>query len=144
MADDDDTSLDPDEETEVPSEWMTTLSDMLSRGYYSVISPEGAAAIEAGTRQGQRVPPELIAECAKRLKITAADNLSMGYIDKVVEEPPLGARPHHYDFFKDLRQEVIRATDQVFLGIAGFKLFRAMPGSSSCRRSPAGASFSRP
>jgi len=28
MADDDDTSLDPDEETEVPSEWMTTLSDM--------------------------------------------------------------------------------------------------------------------
>jgi acetyl-CoA carboxylase carboxyl transferase subunit beta len=108
------------------------LSDvrlMLSRGYYSVISPEGAAAIEAGIRQGQRVAPELIEECAKRLKMTAADNLSMGYIDKIVEEPPLGARPHHYDFFKDLRQEVIRATDQVFLGIAGFKLFRAMAAS---------------
>lgn len=108
------------------------LSDerlMLSRGYYSVISPEGAAAIEAGTRQGQRVAPELIEECAKRLKMTAADNLSMGYIDKVVGEPPLGARPHHYEFFKELRQEVIRATDKVFLGIASFKLFRAMVAS---------------
>jgi acetyl-CoA carboxylase carboxyl transferase subunit beta len=53
----------------------------------------------------------------------------MGYIDKIVEEPPLGARPHHYDFFKDLRQEVIRATDQVFLDVAGFKLFRARAAS---------------
>jgi acetyl-CoA carboxylase carboxyl transferase subunit beta len=108
------------------------LSDvrmMFSRGYYSVISPEGAAAIEAGIRQGQRVVPELIAECAKRLNITAADNLRMGYIDKVLEEPPLGTRPHHYDFFKTLRQEVIQATDQVFLGISGFKLFRALVAS---------------
>lgn len=104
------------------------LSDrrlMLSHGYYSVISPEGAAAIESGIRQGQRVVPGLIAECAKRLKMSAADNLGMGYIDKIVEEPPLGARPHHYDFFKDLRQAVIRATDQVFLDVAGFRLFRA-------------------
>ncbi len=108
------------------------LSDvrlMLSRGYYSVISPEGAAAIEAGIRQGQRVAPELIAECARRLNITAADNLRMGYVDKVVEEPALGARPHHYEFFKDLRQQVIRATDQVFLGISSFKLFRALVAS---------------
>jgi len=108
------------------------LSDvrmMLSRGYYSVISPEGAAAIESGIRQGQRVVPELIAECAKRLNITAADNLRMGYVDKVLDEPALGARPHHYDFFKTLRQEVIQATDQVFLGISGFKLFRALVAS---------------
>ena len=58
------------------------LSDMrlmFSRGYYSVISPEGAAAIEAGIRQGQRVVPELIAECARRLNITAADNLRMSF-----------------------------------------------------------------
>jgi len=102
------------------------LSDvrlMLSRGYYSVISPEGAAAIEAGIRQDQRVAPELIEACANRLKITAADNLAMGYIDKVVDEPPLGARPHHYDFFKELRQEVIQATDQ--------DISSASPASSS-------------
>ena len=108
---------------------LSDLRLMFSHGYYSVISPEGAAAIESGIRQGQRVVPELIAECARRLNITAADNLRMGYVDKIVEEPPLGARPHHYDFFKDLRQEVIRATDQVFLDVAGFKLFRARAAS---------------
>ncbi|WP_027185875.1 carboxyl transferase domain-containing protein [Desulfovibrio inopinatus] len=99
---------------------------MLSHGYYSVISPEGAAAIESGIRQGQRAPAGLVEECVKRLKITAEDNLSMGYIDRVIEEPPLGARPHHYDFFKKLRQEVVLATDEVFLGVKGFKLFRSM------------------
>ena len=108
---------------------LSDLRLMLSHGYYSVISPEGAAAIESGIRQGQRVVPECIAECARRLKMTAADNLRMGYIDKIVDEPPLGARPHNYDFFKDLRQEVIRATDQVFLDVAGFKLFRARAAS---------------
>jgi acetyl-CoA carboxylase carboxyl transferase subunit beta len=105
------------------------LSDarlMFSHGYYSVISPEGAAAIEAGIRQGQRVAPELIAACASRLKMTAKDNLSMGYVDRIIQEPHLGVRSWHYDFFKILRQEVIRATDQVFLSITGMKFFRAM------------------
>ncbi len=104
------------------------LSDvrlMFSHGYYSVISPEGAAAIEARTRQGRRAPAGMIETCAERLKITARDNLEMGYVDRIIQEPPLGARAHHYDFFKSLRQEVIRATDQVFLNIGGVKLFRA-------------------
>ncbi len=98
---------------------------MLSHGYYSVISPEGAAAIESGIRQGQRAPVELIETCAERLKITAQDNLERGYVDHVVQEPPLGARPEHYDFFKLLRQEVIGATDEVVLEVKGVKLFRA-------------------
>jgi acetyl-CoA carboxylase carboxyl transferase subunit beta len=97
---------------------------MLSHGYYSVISPEGAGAIESGIRQGQRAPAELIAECASRLKITAEDNLRMGYIDRVVQEPPLGARPNHYDFFKRLRQEMIMATDEAFLAVKGMNLIR--------------------
>ncbi|WP_243367569.1 carboxyl transferase domain-containing protein [Fundidesulfovibrio soli] len=99
---------------------------MLSHGYYSVISPEGAAAIESGIRQGQRAPVSMIEECAERLKITAADNLRMGYIDRVVHEPPLGARPYHYDFFKRLRQEMIMATDEAFLGVKGLGLIRGM------------------
>ncbi len=98
---------------------------MLSHGYYSVISPEGAAAIESGIRQGERAPAGLVEECVKRLKITAQDNLEMGFIDRVIEEPPLGARPHHYDFYKKLRQEVVLATDEVFLGVKGFKFFRS-------------------
>ena len=98
---------------------------MLSHGYYSVISPEGAAAIESGIRQGQRAPAELIEECASRLKITAEDNLRMGYIDRVVQEPPLGARPTHYDFFKRLRQEMIMATDEAFMSVKGLHFVRA-------------------
>jgi len=108
---------------------------MLSHGYYSVISPEGAGAIEAGTRQGQRAPAELIEECAARLKITADDNLRMGYIDRVVQEPSLGARPHHYDFFKRLRQEMIQATDEAFLSVKGLSLVR---GRAIKRRKQAG------
>lgn len=99
---------------------------MLSHGYYSVISPEGAAAIEGRLRQGQRATPKLVESCAHNLKITADNNLEMGYIDRIVQEPPMGARPEHYDFFKLLRQEVIRATDEVVLDVKGIQLFRAM------------------
>lgn len=103
-----------------------SLSDMrlmLSHGYYSVISPEGAAAIESGIRQGQRAPAGLIEECAANLCITAQDNLRLGFVDRIIEEPILGARPHHYDFFKQLRHEVISATDEVVLSVKGLKVF---------------------
>lgn len=99
---------------------------MLSHGYYSVISPEGAAAIEGRLRDGKRATPELIEKCAQQLQITAEDNVRAGYIDRVIDEPPLGVRPYHYDFFRSLRQEVIRATDEVVLGVKGFAPFRAM------------------
>jgi len=48
----------------------------------------------------------------------------MGYIDKIIEEPPLGARPYHFDFFRKLRQEVLRATDEAVISA------RAMPFKS--------------
>jgi acetyl-CoA carboxylase carboxyl transferase subunit alpha/acetyl-CoA carboxylase carboxyl transferase subunit beta len=99
---------------------------MLSHGYYSVISPEGAAAIEGRLRDGKRAGPELVEKCAHQLKITADDNVRMGYIDHKIQEPALGARPYHYDFFRTLRQEVIRATDEVVLNVKGFSPFRAM------------------
>lgn len=97
---------------------------MLSHGYYSVISPEGAAAIEGRIRGEQKASKELIEKCAAQLKITADDNLVMGYIDRVLKEPPLGARPEHFDFFKQLRNEIIRATDEVVLRVRGISLFR--------------------
>ncbi len=99
---------------------------MLSHGYYSVISPEGAAAIEGRLRDGNRAGAELVEKCAHQLKITADDNVRMGYIDHKIQEPALGARPYHYDFFRTLRQEVIRATDEVVLNVKGFSPFRAM------------------
>jgi acetyl-CoA carboxylase carboxyl transferase subunit beta len=103
------------------------LSDfrlMFSHGYYSVISPEGAAAIEGKIREGQKVPAELVDACAERLKITAQDNLQKGTIDRVIQEPVLGARRDDFVFFKQLRSEIIRATDEVVLKTKSFRAFR--------------------
>ena len=104
------------------------LSDirlMASRGYYSVISPEGAAAIEGKIREGERVPRELVEHCARQLKMTALDNLGLGTIDRIVEEPPLGARREDYQFFKRVRYEMIRATDEVVLKTKSLRALRA-------------------
>ncbi len=99
---------------------------MLSHGYYSVISPEGAAAIEGRLGSGPRATPELVERCAKQFKITARDNLEMGYVDRILDEPTLGARTEHFDFFKKLREEVILATDEIVLSVRGVKLFRTL------------------
>jgi len=99
---------------------------MLSHGYYSVISPEGAAAIEGRLRWGMRAEPALIEKCARQLKMTALDNQVMGFIDRVVQEPALGARPEHYDFFRKLRREVVGATDEIVLNVRGMKLLRSV------------------
>lgn len=98
---------------------------MMSHGYYSVISPEGAAAIEGRLKEGQRATPELIARCAEALKITADDNRAMGYVDWVIHEPDLGARPEHYEFFRKLRKAVIASTDEIVLEVSNLRLFRS-------------------
>ncbi|MDD2220079.1 MAG: acetyl-CoA carboxylase carboxyl transferase subunit alpha/beta, partial [Desulfoplanes sp.] len=105
------------------------LSDirlMMSHGYYSVISPEGAAAIEGHLHNGMRASQELIKKCARQLKMMAADNLAMGTIDGIIQEPCLGARPDDYNFFKQLRQQMIRSTDELVLDVRGMKLLRRM------------------
>ena len=99
---------------------------MMSHGYYSVISPEGAAAIEGRLRGGQRAETKLIEQCAEQLKITADDNRAMGYVDWKIGEPDLGARPEHYDFFRKLRKAVISSTDEIVLNVRGVRLFRSI------------------
>ena len=104
------------------------LSDfrlMVTHGYYSVISPEGAAAIEGKIREGSKVPKELIEVCADRLRLTAFDNLKHGTIDRIIHEPPLGARRDDFTFFATLRTEMLRATDQVVLATKSFRAFRS-------------------
>jgi acetyl-CoA carboxylase carboxyl transferase subunit beta len=104
------------------------LSDfrlMFSHGYYSVISPEGAAAIEGKILEGEKVPPELVDACAGRLKITAEDNLRLGTIDRIIQEPILGAKRDDFTFFKQIRSEIIRATDEVVLKTKSLRAFRA-------------------
>jgi Acetyl-CoA carboxylase alpha subunit len=53
---------------------LADLRLMAEKGYYSVISPEGAAAIVAKLRDG-RPPRELVEKMAKALRLTARDNL---------------------------------------------------------------------
>lgn len=103
------------------------LSDyrlMASHGYYSVISPEGAAAIEGKIREGEKVPKELIEVCAERLHLTAEQNLEMETIDRIVYEPLLGARRDDFAFFAKLRAEMLRATDKVVLSVKNFSALR--------------------
>jgi acetyl-CoA carboxylase carboxyl transferase subunit alpha len=59
---------------------------MLENAYYSVISPEGCAAIL--WRDRARAP-----DAAAALKLTCADLLQLGVIDEAIEEPMGGA--HH-------------------------------------------------
>jgi acetyl-CoA carboxylase carboxyl transferase subunit beta len=103
------------------------LSDyriMASHGYYSVISPEGAAAIEGKIREGSKVPKELIEVCADRLRLTAKDNLENGTIDRIIYEPLLGARRDDFAFFAKLRAEMLRATDKIVLSTKSFSVLR--------------------
>jgi len=62
---------------------------MQENACYSVITPEGCAAILYGERT-----PERVAWAAEALKVTAPDLLALGVIDAVVPEPPGGA--HRY------------------------------------------------
>jgi len=67
---------------------------MLENSYYSVISPEGCAAILWKDRK-------FSAEAAEALKLTAADLLGLGIVDEVIEEPLGGA---HYDHGKTAKR----------------------------------------
>lgn len=103
------------------------LSDyriMASHGYYSAISPEGAAAIEGKIQEGTKVPQELIEVCADRLQLTAKDNLRHETIDKIIYEPSLGARRDDFSFFAKLRAEMLRATDKIVLSVKSFSALR--------------------
>lgn len=59
---------------------------MLSHSWYSVISPEGCAAI-----LWKQANETTNTAAAKALKLTAADNIALGIIDKVIAEPLGGA-----------------------------------------------------
>ncbi|MDR1926690.1 MAG: acetyl-CoA carboxylase carboxyltransferase subunit alpha, partial [Endomicrobium sp.] len=61
---------------------------MLENSYYSVISPEGCAAILF--RDGSKAP-----EAAQAMKVTATDLLNLKMIDEIIKEPLGGA---HYDY----------------------------------------------
>jgi len=79
---------------------------MMENSIYSVISPEGCAAILWGDRT--RAP-----EAAEALKLTAADLASMGIIDDVVPEPLGGAHRDPTVAVATLRTQVTSRIDSL-------------------------------
>ncbi len=74
---------------------------VLENAYYSVISPEGCAAIL--WKNGAKAP-----EAAEALKLTAQDLLKMGLIDEIVPEPLGGAHRDSQKTAEVLRELIKR------------------------------------
>jgi len=74
---------------------------MMDNAIYSVISPEGCAAILWKTR-------DMAADAAEALKLTASDLASSGIIDEVVVEPPGGAHLDPEGAAAALREAILR------------------------------------
>jgi acetyl-CoA carboxylase carboxyl transferase subunit alpha len=79
---------------------------MLENSYYSVISPEGCAAILWKHRK--HAP-----EAAAALKLTAGDLLELKLIDEVVPEPLGGAHQDHNAAIANLKKAVTRHLDEL-------------------------------
>ncbi|MHB8079016.1 MAG: acetyl-CoA carboxylase carboxyltransferase subunit alpha [Candidatus Krumholzibacteriia bacterium] len=73
---------------------------MLENAIYSVISPEGCAAIL--WRDRAKAP-----EAARAMKITAADALGLGVIDRILPEPLGGAHRDHAGAAALIRQAIV-------------------------------------
>jgi acetyl-CoA carboxylase carboxyl transferase subunit alpha len=79
---------------------------MLENAYYSVISPEGCAAILWKHRK--HAP-----EAAEAMKLAAPDLLKLGLIDGVIEEPRGGAHHDHVATAAALRAAVLAQLDEL-------------------------------
>jgi acetyl-CoA carboxylase carboxyl transferase subunit alpha len=74
---------------------------MLEHSVYSVIPPEGCAAILWRK-------PELGHEAAKALKLTAENALELSLIDEIIEEPKGGAHRKPVEVFASVREAISR------------------------------------
>lgn len=79
---------------------------MLENAYYSVISPEGCAAILWKHRQ--HAP-----EAAEALKITARDLKDLEVVDEVISEPEGGAHHDHAATAQTLRAAIVNAIEDL-------------------------------
>lgn len=79
---------------------------MLENAYYSVISPEGCAAILWKHRK--HAP-----EAAEAMKLVAPDLMQLGLIDDVIPEPTGGAHHHHRVTADAFRESVLRHLDEL-------------------------------
>ena len=74
---------------------------MLEHAYYSVIGPEGCAAILFRTREKRE-------EAAEALKLTATDVQKLGIVDEIIPEPVGGAHRDHRESAARLKECIVR------------------------------------
>ena len=74
---------------------------MLEFAYYSVISPEGCAAIL--WRDGSQAP-----KAAESLRLTSRDLKKLGLIDAVIAEPLGGAHRNHHDTVYNVEKYIVK------------------------------------
>ncbi|MCC7138797.1 MAG: acetyl-CoA carboxylase carboxyltransferase subunit alpha [Planctomycetes bacterium] len=79
---------------------------MLEHSYYSVISPEGCAAIL--WKSGEKAP-----EAARALRLTSEDLLRLKVVDEVVPEPLGGAHRDAATMVGTLKAAVVRHLDEL-------------------------------
>ena len=74
---------------------------MLEFAYYSVISPEGCAAIL--WRDGSQA-----AKAAEALRLTSKDLYKLGLVDAVISEPLGGAHRNHHDTVYNVEEYIVK------------------------------------
>ncbi len=78
---------------------------MLEHSFYSVISPEGCAAI----LYKDKSDPAIVRQAAENLHFRAQDHLAFGLIDKILPEPPGGAHIDPETTFKTVDKHLAAA-----------------------------------
>jgi acetyl-CoA carboxylase carboxyl transferase subunit alpha len=79
---------------------------VLENAYYSVISPEGCAAIL--WKNSNRA-----SEAAEALKLTAEELLRFGIIDEIVKEPLGGAQREPQETAKNIKESFIKNLEEL-------------------------------
>jgi acetyl-CoA carboxylase carboxyl transferase subunit alpha len=79
---------------------------MLEFSWYSVISPEGCAAIL--WRDAAKAP-----DAAEALKVTSDDLMKLGIIDGILPEPSTGAHNDHEATAKVVKEAILKALDEL-------------------------------
>lgn len=81
---------------------------IMENAYYSVITPEGCAAILWRD-------PALTPQAAEALKLTSSDLLALGIVDEVIPEPLGGAHRHYDDSAAALKRALTAHLDELRL-----------------------------
>ena len=89
---------------------------MMEYAYYSVISPEGCAAIL--WKDGERTP-----HAAEALKLTSRDLQQLGLIDGVIAEPPGGAHRAPSVAMEEVKRTIL-ANQKELEGLSGDELVK--------------------